>query len=232
MSVEELIHSSDGVITRNWRKIDTLTYFNFMPVNFKKDRLLGIVQDYDPLTFDHMKQVAYWTEQLENILGTNSSDLRLAASLHDVGKIGIPLQVLHPSDYTMVTPEEKELRRKHIDHSVTILRKLRFPERVVKLVSVHETPFSEIKNEADLYQGTYFLPSIIRVADVLVAALENPEKYGKADFKDVIVEVVRQVDEGFIQPDTVITGKERWLTLVDLYNEHSSHLPKPIARNV
>ncbi len=226
--MSEHIRLKTNPIEVNQKKVDILYHFPFFPLDFKRKSLLKIMKDYDPITSTHMTRVAEWTNYLSDVLGVNSQILKIAAEQHDIGKLFVPLWILHPSSNSESSEVEKEHRKRHIIYSAEILARLRFPEDVVRIALFHETPFQDIKRE-NLYQGKYFLPSILRVADVLVAALENPSKYGNGSIRNVIPELVRQVKEGIIQREVLLEDNPvLHMALVDALNEHSTHLPMSI----
>jgi hypothetical protein len=87
------------------------------------------------------------------------------------------------------------------------------------MVRFHEAQFDKIKGHKDLYSKGFFLPSLLRVADILAASHEHPMKYGKeGGTSSVLSELFEKISQGEIQ--------DGWReSITDLLNEFGSHLP-------
>lgn len=224
---ENLLLKPFRTVEFNRKAIDQLSGLSpFLALNSKRRALQKLIGFYDPITAIHMARVGEWVGYLCSDLEIESWELAITAELHDIGKLFIPLNVLHPISPADVSAEEKTFRRKHIEYSAEILARLGFPEKVVRMARLHESPFSEISDQTDLYSEKYFLPSVLRLADVLIAAAENPIKYGNADLKEIILELMRQSHDGMIQSAVLIQPEIPMSALIFLLNEHSSRLPR------
>jgi putative nucleotidyltransferase with HDIG domain len=76
--------------------------------------LVRAVEAKDPYTRQHSEQVAHYTVHLSRAMGTGGEQIesfRVAALLHDVGKIGVPDAVLTKTG--PLAPEEFEYIRRH-----------------------------------------------------------------------------------------------------------------------
>ena len=102
------------------------------------EALADAVDLRDPYTGDHSRRVAACAERLARRLGLPGEEvdtIRLAARVHDLGKLGIPDAVLLKPG--RLTPEERALMERHSELGYQILA--RFPEyrRGRELVRAH-----------------------------------------------------------------------------------------------
>lgn len=100
--------------------------------------LTAAIDTKDHYTFSHSKNVAYYASRLaaESDLGDDFVELiREAALLHDIGKIGIPENVLNKPG--RLTDEEYEIMKGHVENSVGIIRHLPSLDYVIPAVIGH-----------------------------------------------------------------------------------------------
>jgi diguanylate cyclase (GGDEF)-like protein/putative nucleotidyltransferase with HDIG domain len=100
--------------------------------------LTAAIDVKDHYTFSHSKNVAYYATELGFACGLNSDSveiIREAALLHDIGKIGIPEQILNKPG--MLTQEEYEIIKSHVEQSVGIIRHLPSLDYVIPAVIGH-----------------------------------------------------------------------------------------------
>lgn len=92
----------------------------------------------DSYTGDHSQRLAEWAVAVAEVLGLDEEarrDLYWAALLHDIGKLGIPDEVLlKPGP---LTPEEWQIMRRHPDIGAEILRAVPRFERVAQIIQSH-----------------------------------------------------------------------------------------------
>ncbi len=92
----------------------------------------------DPYTAGHSLRVAAYSHAIAIALGLSEEDaesIRIAAQLHDIGKIGIPDSVLQKPG--MLTPEEYGLIKLHPQIGRKILEKVGRFERLLGVVELH-----------------------------------------------------------------------------------------------
>ncbi len=85
--------------------------------------LAGAIDAKDSYTGDHSTSVATFAEEVGRTLGLRAGvleDAKIAARLHDVGKIGVPDAILMKPG--PLTPEEWAVMRKHAEAGFEILR--------------------------------------------------------------------------------------------------------------
>ena len=100
--------------------------------------LTAAIDAKDHYTFSHSNNVAYYATELAKYLGMNRDVveiIRQAALLHDVGKIGIPEDVLNKAG--RLTPEEYEVIKGHVEASIGIIRHLPSLDYVIPAVIGH-----------------------------------------------------------------------------------------------
>lgn len=88
----------------------------------------------DFITVGHSKRVSLYVQEICNILGLEEEEKELytlAGLLHDVGKVGVPSDILYKP--TKLSDEEFELVKKHTDFGYAILNKIRFPNNLKTL---------------------------------------------------------------------------------------------------
>lgn len=92
----------------------------------------------DLYTSGHSTRVAEMAYNLGEVLGMKKEELRLmhiAGDLHDIGKIGVPDNVLKKPD--RLEAEEWELMKKHCDIGFNILRKAKTLNDISQIVLHH-----------------------------------------------------------------------------------------------
>jgi putative two-component system response regulator len=100
--------------------------------------LISLLAAKDPYTGEHSGAVLKLSEQLAGECGLKDDeifDIRLAALLHDVGKIGVPESILcKPSRLTL---EEKNEMDKHVIHGYQALADIPRLSRIREMVYCH-----------------------------------------------------------------------------------------------
>ncbi len=100
--------------------------------------LTATIDAKDHYTFNHSENVAKYAVALGKRLNLNKDiieNLRQAALLHDIGKIGIPEHILNKP--TRLTEEEFEIMKGHVEASINIIRHLPSLDYVIPAVLGH-----------------------------------------------------------------------------------------------
>jgi PAS domain S-box-containing protein/putative nucleotidyltransferase with HDIG domain len=100
--------------------------------------LSNVIEARDPFTAGHQKRVADLACEIAKELKVNPSEiegLKMACLIHDIGKIGIPSEIL--TKPSTLTPLEIAILRGHAQAGYEILKPLNFPWPVAKFVLQH-----------------------------------------------------------------------------------------------
>ncbi len=171
----------------------------------------------DPYTAGHSLRVASYSHALALAMGLSREDahaIRIAAQLHDIGKIGIPDAVLQKPG--VLTPEEYGLIKLHPQIGRRILEKVGQFERLLNVVELHHEnhdgtgyPFglagdsvpidARIVHVADSFDAMTTTRSYRRALS-LSAAIQEIEKNAGIQFDPVAANTfLRLIGEGRIE---------------------------------
>ncbi|MBW2631049.1 MAG: PAS domain S-box protein [Deltaproteobacteria bacterium] len=133
------------------------------------------VEVRDPYTAGHQRRVAELSCAISGKMGLLPEEVRgvkMAALIHDVGKIQVPAEIL--SKPGRLTPNEMDLIRTHPTVGSNILRKIEFPQPISEIVLQHH----ERINGSGYPQGItgkemHIEAKIIAVADVVEAIVSH-----------------------------------------------------------
>ena len=106
-------------------------------------KLLKLLSDKAPGTFNHSLSVANLAEAAANEVGANSLLARVGALYHDIGKMNNPsyfsenqLTGVNPHD-ELNSKESVQIILKHVIEGIEIARKFNIPERVIDFIRTH-----------------------------------------------------------------------------------------------
>lgn len=149
--------------------------------NLEKDRMnmlintLGVLgkamELRDPYTFGHARSVAAIAEAIGQELGWDENHIlgiRLAAELHDLGKISIPLDILNkPGKLTGI---EHKLIQEHVQKCYDLIREVEFPFPLAESIYQHHERLDGSGYPRRL-KGKAIIPEarVLAVSDVLEA---------------------------------------------------------------
>lgn len=157
------------------------------------ETMADVVDRRDPYTFQHSKSVAEHSVRIARTLGLPDREvelIRIAARVHDLGKIAIPDEILHKQG--RLTEAEFELMKKHPETGAEILAK--FPEyrRGRELVLAHHERIDGLGYPRGLVGAAIALGArVIAVADSW-DAMTSDRPYRKAlDVKVALGELLR-----------------------------------------
>lgn len=140
--------------------------------------LLSALAARDSDTLAHSRRVASVVVKIGSHMGFDADTLvrlRLAALVHDIGKTGLPDDILFKNG--SLTEEQTVLMRNHVDIAVGMLRPIVGTEDIARIVSMHhECP--DGSGYPNGLAGNTIIPEAraLRVADVF-AALTEPRPY-------------------------------------------------------
>ena len=174
----------------------------------------------DKYTNGHSKRVAEYTAMLTRELGYNDETVEKyynIALLHDIGKIGIPAEVLNKQGH--LDDDEYHIIQSHTSLGANVLKDIRImPELSVGAESHHERPDGKGYPNGLKGDGIPRVAQIIAVADAFDAMYSKRSYRSRMNFKkvvsvikegagtqlaeDVVEAFLRLVDQGkFIAPD-------------------------------
>ena len=143
--------------------------------------LMAAIEAKDPYTKGHSDRVFRYCTVMANVLGlpeTVHGDLHFASVLHDLGKIGIPDNILRKPG--LLTPEEHRVMSSHVALTDQILKPLPFLGKVRRIIREHHERFDGSGYPEGL-QGTQISLAgrILSVADAF-DAMRSHRAYRKA----------------------------------------------------
>lgn len=104
--------------------------------------LTSAIDAKDTYTHGHSERVTTISIEIGKILGLNNNrieNLRLAGLLHDIGKIGIPENILNKPG--RLTDEEFNIVKSHPEVGVKILNKVEFLAKIIPFILYHHERF-------------------------------------------------------------------------------------------
>jgi PAS domain S-box-containing protein len=129
------------------------------------------VDQRDPYTAGHQRRVADLCVAIARKLGLSSKrteGLRLAASIHDLGKIGIPGEILAKPG--PLTENQYNLIKEHAQLGYEIVKNVQFPWPIAQMILQHHERLDGSGYPRGLKAGDIFLEArILAVADVVEA---------------------------------------------------------------
>lgn len=128
-----------ATVIENARLYDTLQETFFSTVNV----LAETIEMRDHYTGGHTRRVGQYAVTVARSMGLQEEELdtlRLAASLHDIGKIGIDDQILRKPG--RLTPEEYESIKRHSEYGAEILSHVRELHHIVPIVRSHHEQYN------------------------------------------------------------------------------------------
>jgi len=129
----------------------------------------GMAEMRDPYTAGHQKRVANLAVAIGADLGLSAKELegvRLAASVHDIGKITVPAEILCKP--TKLSRHEYDLIKEHVEAGHEILKDVAFPWPIARIVLEHHERMDGSGYPNGLAGDQLLLESrIVAVADVV-----------------------------------------------------------------
>ena len=162
-----------------------------------------VVDMKDHYTNGHSSRVAEYTAMLARELGYNDDEIEKyynIALLHDIGKIGIPEDVLNKPG--RLTDEEYEIIKSHTKLGFDALKEIKImPELAIGAMYHHERPdglgYNKLKN-GDIPK----VAQIIGVADAFDAMYSNRPYRNRMNFEKV-VEIIKDGSGTQFSPEVV-----------------------------
>lgn len=155
---------------------------------------LGLVVDTrDSYTAGHQLRVAELAKEIAKAKGLDFEDIQgieLAASIHDIGKLGVPSELLaKPSSLNSI---EFQLIQMHAKDGYDILKKIDFPWPIAEMIYQHHEKIDGSGYPQGLKENQILLGAqIICIADI-VEAIASHRPYRPALGADVAMHELRE----------------------------------------
>lgn len=180
--------------------------------------LTAAIDTKDHYTFSHSKNVAYYSTEIAKALGMNAECIEImkeAALLHDIGKIGIPEQILNKPG--KLTSDEYTIIKSHVEHSIGIIKHLPSLDYVIPAVLGHherydgngyprgtageEIPLmARILCVADSFDAMTSKRSYKNPFEVNIAIKVLSEESGKQFDPKIATTMIQLINSGVVQP--------------------------------
>ena len=171
-----------------------------------------VIDMKDKYTNGHSSRVAKYTAMLARELGCDEETVEKyyrIALLHDVGKVGVPQEVLNKPG--KLTDEEFEIIKSHTTQGYDALKEITImPELAIGAQAHHERP--DGRGYPNHLKGDEIprVAQIIAVADCFDAMYSNRPYRNRMNF-DKVVSIIKEVSGTQLTPDVV----DAFLRLVD-----------------
>jgi putative nucleotidyltransferase with HDIG domain len=166
--------------------------------------LAGAVDEKDPYTRGHSDRVTRYSITLAKELGLISEEIekvRIAAQLHDVGKIGIEDRILKKPG--ALTPDEFEIMKTHTTKGATILRPVEMLKEMIPGIELHHESLDGRGYPHGLKGDQIpLLPRIIMVADTFDAMTTN-RPYQAAMDPEYVLRIINSLANTKFDPRVV-----------------------------
>jgi len=185
--------------------------------------LAAAIEAKDPTTEGHVQRVAQLAVLVGRRLGLDERRLRIlryGAMLHDVGKIGVPEEILNK--HAALTMEEKELMELHVEIGLRIIRDVEALKEVDPLIRFHQERWDGARSGVR-YPGYFGLageqiPEGARILAVVDAfdAITHDRPYRRGSPVELAVEELRreagrQFDPAMVEALVAVVREGGWL---------------------
>ena len=185
--------------------------------------LAAAIEDKDPTTEGHVQRVAHLAVLVGRRLGMEERELRIlryGAMLHDVGKIGVPEQILNKPDG--LTPDEKRIMEEHVEIGLRIIRDVEALREVEPLIRYHQERWDGVRTGVR-FPGYFGLareeiPLGARILAVVDAfdAITHDRPYRRGAPVEIALDELRreaglQFDPGLVEALSDVLREGEWL---------------------
>jgi PAS domain S-box-containing protein/putative nucleotidyltransferase with HDIG domain len=162
------------------------------------------VETRDPCTAGHQRRVADLARSIADQMGLDKEKveaLRIAASIHDLGKVSVPSEILNKPG--RLNDREFDLIKTHPQVGYDILKKIDFPWPIAMIVLQHHERVNGSGYPQGLKDGDIMREArILGVADV-VEAMVSHRPYRTAHKLDVALDEISKNRDVLYDPEVV-----------------------------
>ncbi|MDR1608009.1 MAG: CHASE2 domain-containing protein [Deltaproteobacteria bacterium] len=182
------------------------------------DVIIGAVDAKDPTTAGHSKRVAELSRELAMAVGLSEKeldDIHLGGLLHDVGKIGIPDNILNKPG--RLNNAEMKIMQSHPYIGEELMSRIKLPENIMKAIVEHHERLDGLGYPKGLKETQLSLAGrILKIADVY-DALASKRQYKEKMEQDEIREIlISGIGTDFDKDLTLMFLKLRGLDLLEV----------------
>lgn len=158
----------------------------------------------DPYTTGHQSRVAEIAVAIGREMGWSEEQLqglRVAAQVHDIGKISIPAEILTKPG--QLNPAERAMINEHAEIGYTILKDIPFPWPIAEIVRQHHEKLDGSGYPRGL-KGGEILPEakVLTVADI-VEAMASYRPYRRGVKLHAVLQTIEKDAGTLLDPETV-----------------------------
>lgn len=180
--------------------------------------LTGIFDLYNEDTFAHTRTCAVFAEEIARSIKMKRNEideLTLAARMHDLGKVGVPGEILCKPD--SLTDEEKEVMRTHVVITEAVLSGV-LPPKVVDIAARHHERLDGSGYPRGLKaKDLTTADRVLQIADV-ISALHGKRAYKSALGLNEVLSVLRdEVDAGRLDGEIVMSYAKNSIDISTMY---------------
>ncbi|MFW6123988.1 MAG: HD domain-containing phosphohydrolase [Acidobacteriota bacterium] len=166
--------------------------------------LASSVELKDPFTAGHMERVTKLACAIAQEMGLSEhriQGLKMAASVHDIGKINIPAEILSKPD--KLTEAERMIVESHPTKGYEILKNINFPWPVADIVLQHHERMNGSGYPSGISGKKILMEArIIGVADI-VEAMTSARSHRSAQEKESPINELKKNKRSLYDPDVV-----------------------------
>ncbi len=168
--------------------------------------LIAAIEVWDPYTAGHQRRVATLAMAIAREMGFNKKRLdilRIAAILHDIGKINLPSEILCKPG--KLADCEFNLIKIHSEAGYDILKKIDFPDIVADIVYQHHEKMDGSGYPLGLTGNNILLEArILNVADVVEAISSNRPYRPALGIEKALREIEENENDKYVKDTTRI----------------------------
>jgi len=174
----------------------------------------------DPYTIGHSVRVERYCLAIGikmGLLPARLERLKVAALLHDIGKIGIDDRILNKPSF--LTGEERQQIQTHPDNGIKILENLTIDEKILVMIQQHHERYDS-KGYPKRVSGDKILleSSIISVSDAF-DAMTSDRPYRKGMSCEEALKIIKEESGAQFNPDVVNTLLKIKDEIINLYEQ-------------